>query len=333
MNIPAPIMKLGSKACKFFVKHGPKIMSVGGGLMAVGGAVMACEATMHADEVLERHKQKMAKIEAAKRISDEAGDGGFTEKDVKRSKAGVYFETAVDFAKLYGPSVAVGMSGVGMMQAAYHITEVRRANAVAALTTLDQMYQGLLAKGDENPEVAFPAETRVVNEGTEDETEQLVLDPENQQDPFFFIFDVDNTSFENTFGNKRVEFLTNERFLTAAIDAYNYRLSSHAVDHVWLNDILKAWGMEDTSFGQFYGWNAATGDQIEYEITPFVKEWNEESDKQFPLLVEIDRERFEELEAADIQEGYCIGIRLLSSTDGHDDICNPRFIYNEVYGD
>jgi len=330
INIPAPIMKVAGKAGNWIVKNSPKIMSVAGGAMAVGGAVMACNATMKVDEVLDRHKQKMARIEAAKAVSDENGDNEFTEKDVKQAKFETYRDTAIELIKLYGPAFAVGMSGVGLMQSAFWLTERRRASAVAALTTMDQMYQNLLGQGND----VIPVKNAVVSESIDEEQQDsLILDPDSQTDPFFFIFDVDNESFQNTFGRKDVEFLTNERFLTGAIEAFNYRLSSHAVDHVWVNDILKAWGMEDSALGQFYGWNANTGDQIEYDIVPYIKEWNDEGDTQFPLLVEIDRDKFDELESADIQEGYCIGIRLLSSSDGFDDRCNPRFIYNEVYGD
>lgn len=336
INIPAPVMRVAGKAGNWLVKNGPKIMSVCGGMMAVGGAVMACEATLHADEVLDRHRQKMAKIEAAKAVSDESGDGAFTEMDVKRGKAGVYFETAVDFAKLYAPSVAVGFAGVGLMQGAFIVTERRRASAVAALTTMDQMYQNLLSRTEEQvPELRLAEHNPsiVKSDDSDDVPDKLLVNPEDELDPFFLMFDVDNPSFENTFGNKRAEFLTNERFITSTIDAFNYRLSGHAVDHVWVNDVRNALGMGEKGIGQFYGWNGNNGDLIEYEIIPFVKEWNDEGDKQFPLLVQIDRDELEELEASDIQEGYCIGVRLKSSSDGYDDIVDPRFIYNEVYGD
>jgi len=333
MHIPTPILKVAHKTGNWLVKNGPTIMSVSGGLMAVGGAVMACNATLKVDEVLDRHNQKMARIEAAKELSDKNGDNELTEKDIKQAKFETYRDTAVDLVKLYAPAFAVGMSGVGLMQAAFVITERRRASAVAALTTLDQMYQNLSAKANDiAPELRL-TEGNPKLETSEDGSEKLVLEPEAQTDPFFFIFDVDNQSFQNTYGNKRAEFLTNERFILSTIENFNYRLSGYTVDHVWLNDILRALGMEESEFGQHYGWNAMTGDQIECDIVPFVKEWNDEGDKQFPMLIQIDRDEFNELEAADIQEGYCIGFRLKSLSDGYDKATDPRFIYNEVFGE
>ncbi len=330
IKIPAPVIRVAGKCGNWLVKNGPKIAAVSGGVMAVGGAVMACEATLKVDEVLERHKQKMERIEAAKAISEENGDGEFTEKDMKRAKFETYRDTAIELVKLYGPAVAVGFSGVGLMQSAFWVTERRQATAVAALTTMDQMYQNLLASGTND----IPESEEIVVENDDSESDDVVvLNTNPSVDPFFFIFDVDKKHFENTFTNKKAEFVTNERFLLSAIENYNYMLSGHTIDHVWVNDILKAWGMEETAIGQFYGWNEATGDQIEYDIIPFVKEWNDEDGKQFPLLVEIDRDEFDDLEAQDIQEGYCIGIRLKSSSDGYGRVTMPRNIYNEVYGD
>lgn len=333
MQIPVPVMKLAGKAGNWLVKNGPKIMSVAGGAMAVGGAVMACEATLHADEVLDRHKQKMAKIEEAKRISDETAEeveDVYTEKDMKRDKAIVWAETARDFVKLYAPAVSVGLSGVALMQGAFWMTEHRRAAAVSALTSVNQMYQNLLEKSGgqevagylENPSIkALPAE----EEGKEDD-EVLVLDPDKETDPFFFIFDKTNPNWADGNG-----FLLNERFVTATLDAFNYRLSSHAVDHLWVNDILKALDMSERDYGGFYGYNANTGDIIEYDIVPFVEIVEDENDN-VPLLVETDMDTLRELEACDVQDGYCIGVRLKSSSDGQDGLVQPRFIYNEVYG-
>lgn len=334
MQIPVPIMKFVGKAGNWLVKNGPKIMSVAGGAMAVGGAVMACEATLHADEVLDRHKQKMAKIEAAKRLSDETAEeveDVYTEKMMKRDKAIVWAETTRDFIKLYAPAVSVGLSGVALMQGAFWMTEHRRAAAVSALTTVNQMYQNLLEKQDaasigylDNPE---PKLLPAKEEGEEPEDEVLVLDPTRDTDPFFFVFDKTNPNWADGNG-----FVLNERFITATLDAFNYRLSSHAVDHVWINDILKAFDMREKDYGGFYGYNSNTGDIIEYEIVPFMEIWDDENADQMPMLVETDMETLRELETCDVQDGYCIGVRLKSSSDGYDGLVDPRFIYNEVYG-
>lgn len=329
INIPAPVMKFAGKAGNWFVKNGPTIMEVGGGLMAVGGAVMACKATLKVDAVLDAHKERMARIEAAKAISDENGDGSFTEKDVKQAKFEAYRDTTFEFIKLYGPAFAVGMSGVGLMQSAFYITERRRATAVAALTSLDQMYQNLLASANEQEIDITHNPTTVITDAPkkgEEPQEQLVFDMDKESDPFFFIFDSDNPNWTNS------GFLLNERFLATTLDAFNYRLSGYKTPQVWINNILKSFDMEEKDYGYFYGYNALAGDTIVYEIIPFLKEWCDDDSSQMPMLVETDMDSIRELEMNDIQDGYCFGIRLKSSSDGYDEVTDPRFIYNEVYG-
>ena len=343
ITIPAPVMKLGAKASKFFVKHGPKIMSVGGGLMAIGGAVMACEATTHADEVIERHKQKMAKIAEAKRISDEAGDGGFTEKDVKKSKAGVYFETAVDFAKLYGPSVAVGLSGVGMMQAAFQISEHRGAQTLAALSALDQAYNELLANNVENPEAtaALPVEQKefrvkklpdVVSEGSDD-ADELVLQeyiPVEmfdilENDPFAIMFDSRSADWYD--GNC---FVLNASKINSTFNAFSLRRETG--HDIWVNDIRRAFGVEEKALGWSHGYTAKPGDAIEYDIFPFVYDI---IDGMIVGMAKVpgkdNEERIEVLKSIELSDGpdqYCVVIKLHGNTPNG----NPRFIKNEVYG-
>lgn len=333
ITLPPAVAKFGAKASAFFVKHGPTMMSVGGGAMAVGGAIMACKATLHADEVLEHHKERLDKIAAAKMISDarveageiESGDEVYSEKMMKRDKAVAYLETGVEFAKLYGPAVALGLGGVGMMQGAYAIMKGRHGKALAALTTLDQAYTALIARraelGDEFEPECLPA--TVVDIQDEDDgskTQQVIVDTGAEDDPFLFIFDAANPNWASGNG-----FILNERFLTAAIDGLNYRLQGHTADHYWVNDLLKIWDMPETDLGHFHGWNGQNGDVIEYELTPYI--YGDDL-----LLHPISMDKLRDMELRDIQQGYCIGVRLLSSSNGYPDLVSPRMIYNEVYG-
>ena len=341
--IPNSLARLGSKASTFLIKHGPKIMTIGGAGMALAGTVMACEATLRADEVLDAHKARMEAIEAARALSlaraadsDIDAEEVYTEKDMKRDKFVAYLETGVGFAKLYGPAFAMSVGGVGLMEAAFVITERRRASAVAALTTLDTMfneYKARIAAGE--PIDILPSETQTISlPGPEEPEEQdrIVLDTEGRCDPFTFIFDETCDGWGG-----RGAFLINERVLTAPIDSWNYALGSR-VDHVWMNDVLKSWGDvkdldghhvgEGTDFGHFYGW--CEGDKILYDIKPYLVVFNDSN--QFPMYVETSREEITALEQADVQTGYCYMITLKSSREGYDRPISPRNICNEVYG-
>lgn len=343
-NIPTPVLRVANKAGRFFIKHGPKIMSVGGGAMAVGGAVMACKATLHADEVLDRHKQKMAKIEAAKALSDEGGVGEYTDKQMKHDKAIVYAETAVEFVKLYAPAVTVGLSGVGLMQGAFYISERRGAQTLAALTALDQAYNELLANHVENPEEvnALPIEKKEIRvkklpeingDVQTDDASELVLEdyiPVEQfdileNDPFTIKFDATSDGWHN--GRC---FLLNSNEVEHVFRAFELRRETG--HDVWVNDIRRAFSAEEKALGWSHGYTDKPGDAIEFEVYPFVYDIIDD------MIVGMsgvpgntNEERLEHVKDIELSNGpdqYCYVIQLRGNTPGG----TPRFIKNEVYG-
>ena len=326
IKIPTSVLKLAGKAGNWIVKNSPTIMTVAGGAMAVGGAVMACEATLHADEVLDRHKQKMARIQAAVALNAEAeyGDQVYTEQDMKRDKAVVYFETAIEFVKLYAPAFVVGMGGVGLMEAAFWITERRRAAAIAALSSLQQLYQSALVSEPIEPAGYLPGTNTDVRElDVTDENdvpgEQIIVDPDKDENPFWILFDETNPNWSNG------SFLLNRQFIETTLQAFNYKLSGYRVPQVWINNVRQALGKSEKDWGYFYGWNALTGDQIEWDIVPFIRLAD-------GTLLESDDDTVRSMELNDVQTGYALGVRLMSSSDGFDDRSWPRYIYDEVFG-
>lgn len=357
LSIPTPVIKFGHKAGTWLIKNSPKLMSIGGGIMAVGGAVMACNATLHADEVLEAHKERMAQIEAARALSLEGNNDDpacvYTEKQMKHDKFVVYAETAVGFARLYAPAFVIGMSGVGLMQAAYMITEQRRNTAIAALASLDAMFNEYKVRvenevgPDKLAEIeAMPTEKhKVLMPGSEEESEEdcVVLD-DAICDDFTFIFDETCKGWQGGLG-----YNLNYRALECIIEGFNRNLSAYNVDHYVMNDLLKAYkGLKNvhgqhvcyTEPGLYYGWNALEGDVINYEITPYLIMYNGDDDKQIPMYVETSMEEIKKLECTDIQTGYCFFLRFYTSNaDVVDEVglkaapkYGPRMIYHEIYG-
>lgn len=343
MNIPAPVMQIANKTGRWLAKNGPKLMSVGGGAMAIGGAVMACKATLHADEVLDRHKQKMAKIEAAKAVSEEGGVGEYTDAQMKKDKAIVYAETAVEFVKLYAPAVSVGFAGVGLMQGAFYISERRGAETLAALTAMNEMYNDLLAK---NPEIAeevkaLPVEKKevrikklpeVVGENSDDAAELVLEDyiPVEmfdvlENDPFIIKFDASSNGWAN--GNC---FVLNSRFVDTTLKAFSYRRETG--HDVWVNDIRRAFDVKEKSLGWSHGYTAAPGDAIGYEVYPFVYDIIDGmivGMSGVPGNTNEERlEQIKDLELSDGPDRYCYVIALRNA----DCTGTPRFIRNEVYG-
>lgn len=345
MNIPAPVIQFANKTGRWLVKHGPKLMSVGGGVMAVGGAVMACKATLHADEVLDRHKQKMAKIEAAKALSDDGfGEGEYTDAQMKKDKAIVYAETTVEFVKLYAPSVSVGLAGVGLMQGAFYISERRGAQTLAALTAMNEMYNDLLAK---NPELveevkALPVEKKEVRikklpevsgDSESDDAAELVLEdyiPVEmfdvlENDPFIIKFDATSEGW-----HKGRCFVLNSNEVEHVFRTFSLRRETG--HDIWVNDIRRAFDAEEKSLGWSHGYTSAPGDAIGYEIYPFVYKMVDDMVVGMSGVPgKTNEERLEQVKNLELSDGpdrYCYVIALRNA----DCTGAPRFIRNEVYG-
>lgn len=307
---------------------------------------MACKATMKVDAVLDAHKEQMARIEAAKAISDENGDGEITDKDVRRAKFETYVSTGVELTKLYGPAICVGMSGVGLMQGAYHIMESRHSTALAALTAMDQAYNELAAKYNAENDISEPAalpvekKERVVpllksGDAEPDEAAELVLEdyiPVElfdilENDPYTIVYD--NTNEDWYSGNC---FVLNANQAESNIRLFERDRAAYKRPVVWVNDIRRAFNKEEKALGWSHGWTSEPGDAIEYEIYPFVY------DKIDGMIVgmngvpgDTNHERVEQLKAIEMSDGpddYCVVICLRgNSANG-----TPRYIRNEVYG-
>lgn len=306
---------------------------------------MACKATLKVDAVLDAHKEQMARIEAAKAISDENGDDQITDKDVRRAKFETYVGTGVEIVKLYGPAVCVGMSGVGLMQGAYHIMENRHSTTLAALTAMDQAYNELSARcnaENDAPAHALPVEKKervvpLLKSGDEetDEAAELVLEDYIPVEMFDIL---ENDPYTIVYDSRNEDWYDGGCFvLNASQIESNFRLfekdrAAYKRPVVWVNDIRRVFKKEEKALGWSHGWTSEPGDTIEYEIYPFVY------DKIDGMIVGMsgvpgatNEERIEQLRAIEMTEGpddYCVVISLRGNSESG----TPRYIRNEVFG-
>lgn len=349
ITLPNSVVLAGKKLGRFAVKHGPKIMTVAGAGMAFGGAVMACKATLRCDEVLDKHKERMAQIEAARELSmlrlanNDIDDPSelYTEKDMRKDKFMTYAMTGVGFAKLYGPAFAVGMGGIGLMEAAFVITENRRSAAVAALTSMDALFQEYKNRVNrvvtdeqqaliDNPHIQ---KQKVQLPWAEDEEEMdcVVIDTE-EGNPYVYWFDKTCPDWNGTGTNY---FLSNRAHIEGQLTTMQYELSKYGTTHFWINDFIERCGglkndngelldaKTGCDVGRFHGWDALAGDAIDYKIQAYAYSFDGDDDKQFPILIPISKEDLMELESLDIPTDYCFEITLKG--------CHN--IYHNVYGE
>lgn len=236
-------------------KYAPEVMVVVGVVGVVASAVMACKATTKAGAIVEDTKDQMSKIhEVAETHAEE-----YSEDDMKKDTVIVYTQTAVKFAKLYGPAVILGTASIACILGSHHILSKRNAALAAAYATVDKgfkEYRGRVIErfGKElDKELRYNVKAKdfeetVVNEETGEETKVTntvnVADPNDYSDYARF-FDDGCTGW-----TKDSE--QNLYFLKCQQNYANERLQKKG--YLFLNDVYEMLGIPKTKAGQIVGW-------------------------------------------------------------------------------
>ena len=122
-------------------KHSPAIL-VGVGIVGVvASTVMACKATTKVKDILDETKHEVEQIHECMENEELITTGQYSEQDGKKDLAIVYTKTGLKFAKLYGPSVALGALSIGSILASHHILNQRNISIAAAYAVVDNNFK------------------------------------------------------------------------------------------------------------------------------------------------------------------------------------------------
>lgn len=239
-------------------KHSPEILLVTGITGVVTSAVMACKATTKVDTIVEESKKSIDMIHEGM----EAGnicDVEYTEEDGKKDLAIVYIQTGVKFAKLYGPSVLLGLTSIGCILASNNIIHKRNVALSAAYTAIDRSFKGYRSRVIErfgesmDRELRYNIKTQEVKETVVDEetgkkktvkSTVSVVDPNTYSDYARF-FDEYCAGW-----TKDAEY--NLMFLRQQQNYANELLKSRG--HLFLNEVYDMLGIDRTKAGNIVGW-------------------------------------------------------------------------------
>ena len=239
-------------------KHSPEILLVTGITGVVTSAVMACKATTKVDAIVEESKKSIDMIHEGM----EAGnicDVEYTEEDGKKDLAIVYIQTGVKFAKLYGPSVLLGLTSIGCILASNNIIHKRNVALSAAYTAIDTSFKGYRSRVIErfgesmDRELRYNIKTQEVKETVVDEetgkkktvkSTVSVVDPNTYSDYARF-FDEYCAGW-----TKDAEY--NLMFLRQQQNYANELLKSRG--HLFLNEVYDMLGIDRTKAGNIVGW-------------------------------------------------------------------------------
>lgn len=237
-------------------KHSPEALMVVGVVGVVSSAVMACKATTKANTILENTKTKIDAIhECEERFTKNAE---YTQDDKKKDLAIVYTQTGLEFVKLYGPSVALGVASIGCIIASHGILRKRNAALAAAYTAIDSGFKQYRSRvverfgEDLDRELRFNLKEKDIEETTvnEDGSEQTVTKTVTVSDKKY-LSDYAKCFDEYCAGYER-NAAVNLLFLKAQQNHANELLQSRG--HLFLNEVYDMLGIPRTKLGQIVGW-------------------------------------------------------------------------------
>ena len=264
------LSRIAGRAGLILKKYSPEVLLVTG----VGGTIistaMFCKATFKSEQVMQKHIDNRAKIQEcwAKVENGEIPFSEYSEGDHKKDLTIVYAQTVVDYTKLFGPSVTLGLASLACIASGYGIFRRRNVALAAAYKVLeegfasyrkrvveeygeerDYMYKnGLVMKQITETEVDADGKTRKVKKN--------VLAPKgpNELSVYARFFDEMSTEWSKT-----GEY--NLMFLKAQQNYFNNLLLARG--HVFLNEVYDALGIPRSSAGSLVGWlvnNDGSGD-------------------------------------------------------------------------
>lgn len=250
---------------KFGVKkHSPEILIVAGVIGTVTSAVMACKATTKVGDIMEEKDEVLDHIHgAAERIKSgeslKTKDGeDYTMETVKKDTTIVYFQTGLKLAKLYAPSVILGALSITSILTSNNILRKRNVALSAAYAALDKGFKEYRDRVVER--FGEKVDHQLRHNIKEVEVEEVVTDEKGKEktvkkiievvdgdthSPYAKVFDESNPNWE-----KDAEH--NLFFLKSVQSFMNDKLKANG--HVFLNEVYRELGFDDTKAGQVVGW-------------------------------------------------------------------------------
>ena len=260
INKNAIVEKTSRTLCKAGLKlkkHSPEILVVGGVVGLVASGVMACKATTKLSAILDDSKEQIELFDKVA-ANPEMVKEEYTVEDAEKDKKIVKVQTAVKVAKLYAPSIAVGVVSIGAIFASNNIMRKRNVALGAAYATVDRAFKDYRNRvvdrfGEElDKELRYNLKTKEVKETVEDENGKKktvkktmsIVDPSDVGD-FARIFYEGNTGWDP-------DPLYTLKFLKTQQEWANQRL--RAQGFLFLNDVYDMLGFSKIPEGQVIGW-------------------------------------------------------------------------------
>ena len=237
-------------------KHSPEILMGVGVVGVVATTVTACRSTMKLNDILDECAETRDKIKSVQ--ENPAYDDRYSDEDAQKDLTINYVQTGVKIAKLYAPSVALGVLSVGCLVGSHSVMQKRNAALSAAYLTVDKSFkeykQRVIDRVGEEVEkeirYGIKAEEVVETVTDEDGNETTVTETVKMMNPNLYSDYARFFDEASPYWQKDPEY--NLVFLKAQQQYANDLL--RAKGRLFLNDVYDMLGIEKTKAGQIVGW-------------------------------------------------------------------------------
>lgn len=247
LSVPNAVSRRFARQILVTQKHSPTILFAAG-IVGVGATVVtACRATLKVEDVLMEIQKDLVDVSDLAARKPEK----YTQKDEQRVKAYIYLRGSAKLAKLYGPSVVLGVTSIACLSGSHNILTKRNAGLTAAYAATEKAFQEYRDRvtaelgEDKDREFRYGSETHEVLVEDKNGPKKKTVKKASGTSQYARLFDSSNQNWEPT-----AEY--NLLFLRARQNYANDQL--RAKGHLFLNDVYDLLGMERTSAGAVTGW-------------------------------------------------------------------------------
>ena len=260
INKNAIVEKASRTFCKAGLKlkkHSPEILVVGGVVGLVTSGVMACKATTKLSAILDDSKEQIELFDKVA-ANPEMVKEEYTVEDAEKDKKIVKVQTAVKVAKLYAPSIAVGVVSIGAIFASNNIMRKRNVALGAAYATVDRAFKDYRNRvvdrfGEElDKELRYNLKTKEVKETIEDENGKKKTVKRNikymdsaMPSEFAVIYDDGCAGWTKDPEDNKFFLIQQQRYANERLKRRGY---------LSLNEVYELLGFPSTKAGQVVGW-------------------------------------------------------------------------------
>lgn len=271
-------------------KFSPQILTAVGILGGIGATILIARATLKVEPLLANHEQ-------GKRIIEERTEAGEYKSTHDRTKdlTYLYAMTTLDFVKVYGPGVSLGLASIISIVAAQGINQKRQVALVAAVKSAESALQAYRARvieaigADKEAEIRYGITTQVVENEDGKKTKVTTFNPDGLSD-YVYLYDETNKNWQK--GKRELNLL----HLSNIQNWANERLNARG--YVYLNEVLGWLDLPETPAGQVVGWlheTISTGDGyidfgVENPVNAQVKRFIDGEDRGILLDFNVDGE-------------------------------------------